>query len=38
MFEPQHGISDFARLRSRDAHHADAATAGRRGDGDDRIV
>ena len=38
MLEPQHGISDFARLRPGNAHHADAATAGWRGDGDDRIV
>ena len=38
MLQAQHGSSDAARLRTGDAHNPDAATARRRGDGDDGVV
>ena len=38
MFEPQHWLCDFRRRGPGDADHANAAAAGRRGDGNDRVV
>ena len=38
MFKAQHRLRYIERTRSGDAHHADAATTWRRGDGDDRVV
>jgi len=36
--EAQHGTGNSARIRPRYSHHANAATSGRRGDGDDGVV
>ena len=38
MFQVQHGGGNLPRLRTRQPHHAYAAAAGGRGDGNDGIV
>ena len=38
MLEPQHGLGDRQRLRTRQTHHADAAAPGRSSNGNDGVV